>query len=176
MGAYGTQYARGLQREGDSPYLQIAATLKHFAAYGMDDWCSTSIHSEDAGCADGGQDYSRNDMNSIVSQQDLADYYLVPFGAAIQEGRARSIMASENAINGQACSTTTLLKTHVRGKFNFSGFIVSDCVRRAILCFQFCGGSARLCGQGEIDDSANHDDVSKPTAASMAVAAGNDSA
>ena len=154
VGSYGTEYVKGLQQDGVAEHLQVAATLKHFAAYGMDDWCATSIHSEDAGCADGGPDYSRNGMNSIVSQQDLDEYYLPPFGASIQEGRARSIMASENAINGQGCSTTALLKDVVRGKFNFSGYIVSDC--------------------GEIDDSAHHDGVSRAEAATMAVHAGND--
>eukprot|EP01052_Picozoa_sp_SAG31_P032696 SAG31_NODE_3612_length_4067_cov_13.889617_3_plen_220_part_00 len=42
----------------------------------------------------------------------------------------------------------------VRGKWNFSGFLVSDC--------------------GEIDDTAHHDGVTKPAAARLAVLAGND--
>jgi beta-glucosidase-like glycosyl hydrolase len=53
----------------------------------------------------------------------IADNFLEPFRMAIEVSNARGIMASENAINGQACSTTTLLKDVVRGEWNFSGFI-----------------------------------------------------
>lgn len=95
-------------------------------ADGMDSWCPTAMHSQDGGCLDGEGDFSRNGMDSIVSKQDLTDYFLAPFAASIIKANARSIMASENAINGQACSTTTLLKDVVRDQYNFTGFITSD--------------------------------------------------
>lgn len=97
---------RGFQ--GDlSSKENIAACVKHFAAYGA---------------AEGGRDYNTVDM----SEQTLRDIYLPPYKAALDAG-ARTFMCSFNEINGQPSSSNHKLLTDIlRGEWKFDGFVVSD--------------------------------------------------
>ena len=104
----GVAYVRGMQGpDPDRP--DVIASPKHFA-----------VHS--------GPESTRHEANVFVSAHDLEDTYLPAFRAAIVEGHAGSIMCAYNRVNGQpACASDLLLKEHLRGAWNFRGYVVSDC-------------------------------------------------
>jgi beta-glucosidase len=123
------RWGRGQETYGEDPYLtarlavsfvtgmqgadpahpDVIATPKHFA-----------VHS--------GPESTRHAANVFVSPHDLEDTYLPAFRAAIVEGHAGSVMCAYNRIDGQpACANDLLLKDHLRGAWNFSGYVVSDC-------------------------------------------------
>jgi beta-glucosidase len=104
----GVAYVRGMQ--GDDPdHPAVIATPKHFA-----------VHS--------GPESTRHQANVFVSAHDLEDTYLPAFRAAIVDGQAGSIMCAYNRVDGQpACASDLLLKDHLRGAWQFRGYVVSDC-------------------------------------------------
>jgi len=85
----------------------IAATAKHFAAYGG---------------AEGGRDYNVVD----ASERALREVYLPPFRAAACAGAA-TFMASFNEISGvPAHANRWLLTDLLRGEWGWEGMVVSD--------------------------------------------------
>jgi beta-glucosidase len=96
--------------QGDDPkYYRVISTPKHFA-----------VHS--------GPEPTRHFADVDVSKHDELDTYLPAFRAAVTEGKAGSVMCAYNAINGQpACANKFLLQDQLRGKWNFQGYVVSDC-------------------------------------------------
>ena len=104
----GVAFVTGMQ--GPNPDLpDVISTPKHFA-----------VHS--------GPETTRHVADVFVSTHDLEDTYLPAFRAAIVEARAGSIMCAYNRIDGQpACGSQILLKDHLRGAWNFQGYVVSDC-------------------------------------------------
>jgi beta-glucosidase len=103
----GVEFVRGLQ--GTNPkYLKTVATPKHFA-----------VHS--------GPESERHRFNVDPSPHDLEDTYLPAFRATIVKGHADSMMCSYNAINGIPSCANKLLADVVRGKWDFHGYITSDC-------------------------------------------------
>jgi beta-glucosidase len=107
-GRMGTAFVTGMQ--GDDPrYYRVIATPKHFA-----------VHS--------GPESTRHKADVTVSKHDEMDTYLPAFRAAITQGKAGSIMCAYNSLNGQpACASEFLLEDQLRGKWNFKGYVVSDC-------------------------------------------------
>jgi beta-glucosidase len=99
-------YVKGLQ--GDHPqYLKVASTLKHFAV--------------------NNQEKGRFSLSAEVPERMLMEYWLPHFKAGVVEGRAQSLMAAYNAINGTPCAVNKLLLTDIlRGQWGFDGFVVSD--------------------------------------------------
>jgi beta-glucosidase len=86
---------------------RIAATAKHFAAYGG---------------AEGGRDYNVVD----ASERSMRELYLPPFHAAACAGAA-TFMASFNEIAGVPAHANRWLLTDVlRGEWGFRGAVVSD--------------------------------------------------
>jgi len=104
----GVAYITGMQ--GDNPnYLRVVATPKHYA-----------VHS--------GPEPVRRFLDVDVSRHDLEDTYLPAFRAAIVEGKARSIMCAYNSVDGApSCASELLLQDHLREKWKFDGYVVSDC-------------------------------------------------
>jgi beta-glucosidase len=104
----GVAYVTGMQ--GDDPkYYRAISTPKHYA-----------VHS--------GPEPTRHFADVDVSRHDELDTYLPAFRAAITEGNAGSVMCAYNGINGQpACANQFLLQDQLRGKWNFQGYVVSDC-------------------------------------------------
>ena len=85
----------------------VMACAKHFAAYGA---------------AIGGRDYNSVDMSDRM----LWETYLPPFKAAADAGVA-TFMNSFNDINGVPATGSKYLQREIlKGKWNFSGFVVSD--------------------------------------------------
>ena len=104
----GVAFVTGMQ--GDDPkYYRVISTPKHYA-----------VHS--------GPEPMRHFMDVDVSKHDELDSYLPAFRAAVTEGKAGSVMCAYNSINGQpACANEFLLQDQLRGKWNFQGYVVSDC-------------------------------------------------
>jgi beta-glucosidase len=101
-------YVTGIQ--GDDPrYLRVTATPKHYA-----------VHS--------GPESLRHTIDVQVSKQDEEDTYLPAFRAAIVEGKSGAILCAYSRINGEpACVNHFLLQEELRDKWNFQGYVVTDC-------------------------------------------------
>ena len=104
----GVAFVTGMQ--GDDPkYYRVISTPKHFA-----------VHS--------GPEPTRHTADVKVSKHDQLDTYLPAFRATVTEGRAGSVMCAYNSVNGQpACANEFLLQDQLRSRWNFQGYVVSDC-------------------------------------------------
>ena len=102
-----TARVKGFQGNKLGDLDAVMACAKHFAAYGA---------------AIGGRDYNSVDMSDRL----LWEVYLPPFKAAVDAGAA-TFMNSFNDLNGiPATGNAYLQRTILKGKWNFSGFVVSD--------------------------------------------------
>lgn len=73
------------------------------------------------------QEINRHTTNVIVDDRALYEIYLPAFKAAVQEGKAWSIMGAYNLYKGQhACHNQYLLNDILRGEWGFDGVVVSD--------------------------------------------------
>ncbi|WP_379963060.1 beta-glucosidase BglX [Epilithonimonas sp. UC225_85] len=99
---------RGFQ--GDNTFkspLRIAATAKHFAAYGF---------------VESALEYNAAE----ISTNTLYNQVLPPFKSAVDAG-LRSVMTSFNTVNGiPASGDQYLLRDVLKNKWGFSGFVISD--------------------------------------------------
>ncbi len=105
-GRMAVAYVRGLQ--GDDPrYLKVAATLKHYAVNNVET--------------------DRLKLDAKVSERMLREYWLPHFREAVVEGKAQSLMASYNAINGTPNNINRWLLTDLlKHEWKHEGFVVSD--------------------------------------------------
>jgi beta-glucosidase len=102
----GTRYVKGLQ--ANDIHNGIIATGKHFVAHGF---------------PEGG----RNTAPVHVSQRELRDIFMLPFEAAVKEGKLLSIMNAYHEIDGVPCAASgELLRDTLRKDWNFNGIVVSD--------------------------------------------------
>ena len=100
-------YIRGYQSDTLNKPDSVAASVKHFAAYGA---------------AEAGREYNTTDM----SESRLRQIYLPPYKAAVEAGAA-TVMSSFNALNGvPGTANAYLLNTVLRKEWGFNGFVVSD--------------------------------------------------
>ena len=100
-------YVRGYQGSDLSKPDSVAASVKHFAAYGA---------------AEAGREYNTTDMSDIRLRQ----VYLPPYKAAVEAGAA-TMMSSFNALNGvPATANPYLMDEILRKEWGFDGFVVSD--------------------------------------------------
>jgi beta-glucosidase len=100
-------YVKGTQGN-DPKYLELAATLKHFAAY------------------DDERDRIKTG-NDEVSERMLQDYYMPQFKAGVMIAHAASLMSSYNGIHGMPnVENKMLLMDVLRDQWKFDGFVVPD--------------------------------------------------
>jgi beta-glucosidase len=98
-------YVHGLQ--GDDPnYLQSASTAKHFLAYN--------------------QEENRGDLNVVVDDRNLREYYLIPFREVLQTQHGQSFMTSYNAVNGVPNTVSPFIQSIVIGEWGFDGMVCTD--------------------------------------------------
>ena len=104
----GVAFVTGMQ--GDDPrYYRVISTPKHYA-----------VHS--------GPESTRHAADVPASKHDELDTYLPAFRATVIEAKAASVMCAYNSINGQpACANEFLMENQLRGKWDFKGYVVSDC-------------------------------------------------
>jgi len=105
-GRIGVAYVTGLQ--GDDPhYLKLAATLKHFAVNNVE--------------------RDRRKLDARVSERMLYEYWFPHWRDCVVEGKASSVMASYNGINGTPDNINHWLLTDVlKDAWRHEGFVVSD--------------------------------------------------
>ena len=96
--------------QGDDPeYLKTVATAKHFA-----------VHS--------GPEPLRHVFDARPSDKDLWETYLPAFEASVKEGGVRSVMCAYNRMREEpCCGNNYLIQSVLRDKWNFDGYVVSDC-------------------------------------------------
>jgi beta-glucosidase len=100
-------YIRGYQQESLAAPGSVAASVKHFAAYGA---------------AEAGREYNTTDMSELLLRQ----VYLPPYHAAVEAGAA-TVMSSFNSLNGvPATANPFLMQTILRDEWGFDGLVVSD--------------------------------------------------
>jgi len=105
--AVARSYIRGYQGDDLSQPGRVAASVKHYAAYGA---------------AEAGREYNTTDMSEITLRQ----VYLPPYKAAVEAGAA-TVMSAFNSLNGVPASANPFLLGKVlRGEWGFNGFVVSD--------------------------------------------------
>lgn len=93
--------------QGDMGKYNVAACVKHFAAYGG---------------AEAGRDYNTVDM----SERTLREYYLPSYKAAVDAG-VKMLMTAFNIVDGVPCSGNKWLVNDVlRGEWGFDGVVISD--------------------------------------------------
>ncbi len=104
----GKAFVHGLQ--GDDPkYLKAAACAKHYA-----------VHS--------GPEPLRHVFDITVSRYDLWNTYLPAFRELVVDAHVAGVMCAYNAYAGQPCCGSDLLMTDIlRNKWNFTGYVTSDC-------------------------------------------------
>jgi beta-glucosidase len=133
---------RGFQGRSLRDPTSIAATVKHFAAYGA---------------AEGGRDYNIAD----VPERTLRDVYLPPFQAAVCAG-AQTLMASFNEIDGvPAHANRHLLTDILRGEWKFDGVVVSDWTGIGELLNHGVGADSATVGRLALDAGVDVDMVSE---------------
>jgi len=104
----GVAYVKGLQGN-HSKYLKATACAKHFA-----------VHS--------GPEELRHHFDVSPTKLDLYETYLPAFEALVTESKVKGIMSAYNAVYGEPVSSSSfLLKDILKEKWNFDGYIVSDC-------------------------------------------------
>ncbi len=96
-----TAFVRSIERHG------VIATPKHMIA----------------NSGDGGRDSYPIDFDErLLDEEDF-----VPFLACIRDGGVQSVMTSYNSLNGEPCTANPwLLKTVLKRRWGFSGFVISD--------------------------------------------------
>ena len=93
--------------QGDMGKYNVAACVKHYAAYGA---------------AEAGRDYNTVDM----SERTLRQYYLPPYKAAVDAG-VKMVMTAFNIVDGTPCSGNKwLVKDILRDEWGFNGVVISD--------------------------------------------------
>lgn len=102
----GTAYVQGLQ--GDDFASGVMATGKHFLGYGV---------------TEGGMNWAPGH----VGWRELYEVFLLPFEAAIKEGKMASIMNSYHELDGIPCATSSaIFRDLLRDELGFEGLVVSD--------------------------------------------------
>lgn len=100
-------YIEGYQGKDLNAPDSVAASVKHFAAYGA---------------AEAGREYNTTDMSEVTLRQ----IYLPPYQSAVKAG-AVTMMSAFNALNGlPATANPLLMDTVLRKEWGFNGFVVSD--------------------------------------------------
>ncbi|MBO5357380.1 MAG: beta-glucosidase BglX [Clostridia bacterium] len=93
--------------QGDMGKYNIAACVKHFAAYGA---------------AEAGRDYNTVD----VSERTLREYYLPAYKSAVDAG-VKMVMTAFNIVDGVPCvGNKHLVKDILRDEWGFDGVVISD--------------------------------------------------
>jgi beta-glucosidase len=98
---------RGFQGADLSSAESVAATAKHFCAYGP---------------VAGGRDYAPVD----ISERTVREVYLPPFAAAVDAGAAAIMPAFTDLAGIPMTAHKALLREYLRGELGFEGVLVSD--------------------------------------------------
>ena len=117
-GEYAIYFTEGMQSDPSDPgHVMASACCKHYVANSMEH--TTELD---------GEMHDRQEVDTVVSQQDLIDSYMAPFQSCVELGRVTGLMCSYNSVNGvPSCANEWLLDTVARKEWGFDGYITSDC-------------------------------------------------
>jgi beta-glucosidase len=116
------RWGRGQEGYGEDPFLNARMGVAYTKAFEQSGVVTSPKHYVD-NYGDGGHD----SYASGTSWQVLREVFLEPFRACVEEGGARSIMASYNSVEGVPMSCNKKLLTDIlRDEWNFKGYVVSD--------------------------------------------------
>jgi beta-glucosidase len=102
----GVAYIQGLQ--GEDLSSGIVATAKHFVGYSM---------------SEGGMNWAPPHL----TWRELREVYMMPFEAAVREGKLASLMNAYHELDGIPCGSSKELLTDIlRDEWGFEGTVVSD--------------------------------------------------
>ncbi|SCK45937.1 beta-glucosidase [Streptomyces sp. WMMB 322] len=103
-------YLAGTMAGADTSGIQsqgVIATVKHFMA--------------------NNQETDRMSVSADIDERTLHEIYGKPFDIAVRQGRPGAAMCSYNRVNSvYACSNAHTLRTMLRSRFGFDGYVVSD--------------------------------------------------
>ncbi len=73
------------------------------------------------------QEHRRQTVNAVVDERTLEELYLRPFDTMVREAHPASAMCAFTSVNGvDACSSTELLTSILKGRLGFKGFVQTD--------------------------------------------------
>ena len=114
-------WGRGQETYGEDPWFlgrmgiasvlgiqeHVPACVKHFAGNNIED--------------------TRMTNNAVIDEQTLRENYTRQFEMVVEESDVACVMAAYNKVNGQyCCENEALLRTLLKGEWQFDGFVVSD--------------------------------------------------
>jgi beta-glucosidase len=139
--AFAIARVKGFQGDNVASPTSVAATVKHFAAYGA---------------AEAGRDYNVAD----IPERTLRDVYLPPFHAAVCAG-VQTLMSSFNEIDGVPAHADAMLTRQIlRREWGFNGLVVSDWTGIGELLNHGIGADSADVGKAAIDGGVDMDMVS----------------
>lgn len=116
------RWGRVEETYGEDPYLTTQMGLAYIRSFEAAGIVTTPKHFV-ANVGDGGRDSYPIDR----SERLLRELHFPPFQAAVQAGRARSVMASYNSVNGlPATANPWLLSQVLRREWGFGGYLFGD--------------------------------------------------
>jgi len=114
-------WGRGQETYGEDPWFlgrmgiasvlgiqeHVPACVKHFAGNNIED--------------------TRMTNNAVIDEQTLRENYTRQFEMVVEESDVACVMAAYNKVNGHyCCENEPLLRTLLKGEWDFDGFVVSD--------------------------------------------------
>ena len=133
---YMQAWVRGLQQDPNvtdnsnrKRALQALATCKHWSSYSLEGQIKATAAGPPANYP------GRHQFDAVVSKQDLMDFYFPVFESCVRDSGVASVMCSYNSVsidrsNGTgipSCANAQFNDGILRGKWGFSGLLVSDC-------------------------------------------------
>jgi len=113
---------RNFEYMGEDPYLSSRMVVSYIQAVQQNGVAACVKH-----FALNNQEKERMSINVEVSDRALYEIYLPAFKAAVEEGKAWSIMGSYNQFRGQHCCHNDLLLNQILKKdWRFDGVVISD--------------------------------------------------
>lgn len=113
---------RNFEYMGEDPYLSSRMVVPYVMAVQQNGVAACVKH-----FALNNQEKDRMAINVEVSDRALYEIYLPAFKAAVQEGKAWSIMGSYNQFRGQHCCHNDLLLNKIlKNDWQFDGAVISD--------------------------------------------------
>lgn len=113
---------RNFEYMGEDPYLSSRMVVPYVQAVQQNSVAACVKH-----FALNNQEKERMSINVEVSDRALYEIYLPAFKAAVQEGKAWSIMGAYNQFRGQHCCHNDLLLNKIlKSDWQFDGAVISD--------------------------------------------------
>ncbi|MGA9120343.1 MAG: glycoside hydrolase family 3 C-terminal domain-containing protein [Bacteroidota bacterium] len=120
--AHDVRWGRVEETYGEDPFLCSRIAAAYTGSFTREGVITTPKHMI-VNSGDGGRDSYPIDYNErFLDEEDFQ-----PYLACIHEGGTQSVMTAYNSLNGEPCTSNAwLLRTILKGKWGFEGFVISD--------------------------------------------------